>query len=112
MEAKPAPDRLADAEAVLYLEIDVEDPNRERFLDFCRRAFPVYESVGGTRMALYEHEVRPGRFVEVGYYRSLEDYRRSEAALEQDPRQAALLKEWRGLLKEAPRVALFKRVTI
>lgn len=35
------------------LEVEVLQESRAAFIDFCRRAFPVYESIGGTRMALY-----------------------------------------------------------
>lgn len=104
------PERIDDAEIVLHLEIEVAPTNRERFLEFCRRAFPVYESVGGTKMALYEDRTVPGRFDEVGYYRSAEDYRRGEDAIRNDPAQSALIREWRALLKGPPKVTTLARL--
>lgn len=101
------PESIAEAEVVLHLEIEVAGKDRARFLDFCRRAFPVYESTGGCRMALYE--AAPGRFDEVGYYRTPADYRRGENAIKNDPAQAALIREWRALLKAPPRVAVYAR---
>ncbi|TBR25884.1 hypothetical protein EPO15_01380 [bacterium] len=97
---------LAEAAVVLHLEVEVEPARREEFRAFCRRAFPVYESVGGCRMALYEDPAKPGRYFETGYYKTMADYRRGEAALESDPAQAALIKEWRALLKGPPRVSV------
>ena len=108
MTSKP-PDKIAEAKVVLHLEVEVEQKDRPRFLRFCRKAFPVYESVGGNRMALYEDRAKPGRFDEVGYYKTLADYRRSEAAIRNDPVQAALIKEWRSLLKAPPEVSVFVR---
>ena len=105
----PAPELIAQAEVVLHLNVEVSPENRERFLDFCRRAFPVYESVGGAAMALYEDLAAPGRFDEVGYYRTEEDYRRGEAAIKDDPVQAALIREWRGLLESPPKVTVQRR---
>lgn len=104
-----APAVLEEAAVVLHLHVRVLPGRREEFLAFCRRAFPVYESVGGLRMALYEDERQPGWFDEVGYYRSMDDYRRSEAALESDPAQAALIREWRGLLVSPPDVRVVAR---
>jgi hypothetical protein len=107
MSAPPL--NIDDAEVVLNLEIEISPENRERFLDFCRRAFPVYESVGGCRMVLYEDVSAPGRFNEVGYYRTLKDYARGEDALKNDPEQARLISEWRPLLKGAPRVTVSRK---
>lgn len=104
------PEAIADAAVVLHLRVEVAPDKRAAFLEFCRRAFPVYESVGGTRMALYEDPARPGLFDEVAYYASDEDLRRSEAALESDPVQAALIREWRTLLKAPPQVGVVRRV--
>lgn len=103
------PDAIADAEVVLHLEVSVDASRREDFFAFCRRAFPVYESVGGCRMALYEDSANPGRFFETGYYRAQADYARAERALESDPAQAALIKEWRALLSAPPRVSVVRR---
>ena len=100
---------LDDAQVVLNLEIEVPLENRERFFDFCRRAFPVYESVGGCRMLLYEDVSRPGRFNETGYYRTMEDYKRGESALKNDPAQARLIEEWRSLLAGAPQVRVSRK---
>ncbi|TPW21901.1 MAG: hypothetical protein FD126_215 [Elusimicrobia bacterium] len=102
-------DAIRDASVVLHLEVSVAEGRREDFLDFCRRAFPVYESVGGCRMALYEDPAKPGRFFETGYYAAPADYARAERALEEDPVQAALIKEWRGLLAAPPRVSVVHR---
>jgi len=104
-----APATLEDAAVVLHLLIEVAPDRRADFLAFCRRAFPVYESVGGLRMALYEDAADPNKFDEAGYYASMDDYRRSEAALESDPAQAALIREWRALLKGPPQVRVFVR---
>lgn len=103
------PDALSEAAVVLHLEVEVADGRREDFLAFCRRAFPVYESVGGCRMALYEDPAKPGRFFETGYYRTEADYARAERALHEDPAQAALIKEWRALLAGPPRVSVVSR---
>ena len=100
---------IDDAQAVLTLEIEVPAEYRERFFDFCRRAFPVYESVGGCRMALYEDASRPGRFNEVGYYRTMDDYKRGEDALTGDPAQARLIAEWRSLLGGPPKVSVYRK---
>lgn len=103
-----APPRGPDAaEVVLHLEVEPRDP--KALADFCRRAFPVYESVGGCHMALYEDRARPGVFDEVGYYLTAADLARAEKALTEDPAQAALIKEWRALLKGPPRVRVFER---
>ena len=102
-----APSGISDAEVVLHLLIEVDARRRRKFLGFCRRAFPVYESVGGCRMALYEDEARPGCFDEVGYYRTKADYRRGEKAIRNDPAQMALIKEWRVLLKGPPAVSVY-----
>ena len=104
------PSAIADADVVLHLEVEVAAGRRQDFLDFCRRAFPVYESVGGCRMALYEDPAKPGHFFETGYYRTADDYARAERALEDDPAQAALIKEWRALLAAPPRVSVVRRV--
>lgn len=103
------PVAIADAGVVLHLDVTVEERRREDFLAFCRRAFPVYESVGGCAMALYEDPARPGRFFETGYYRTEADYARAERALEEDPVQAALIKEWRALLSAPPHVSVVRR---
>lgn len=103
------PDAIADSEVVLHLEVEVAAGRLEDFLDFCRRAFPVYESVGGCRMVLYEDPAKPGRFFETGFYRTEADYARAERALEADPAQAALIKEWRALLAAPPRVSIVRR---
>jgi hypothetical protein len=100
---------IDDVEVVLNLEIEVSIQNRERFFDFCRRAFPVYESVGGNRMVLYEDASRPGRFNEAGYYRTMADYKRGEDAIKNDPAQARLIAEWRSLLSGAPKVTIYRR---
>lgn len=105
-----APETLGEAEVVLHLEVEVASERRADFLDFCRRAFPVYEGTGGLAMALYEDRDRPGRFDEVGYYRSLPDYERSERAIREDPAQAALIQEWRALLQGPPKVRVVRRV--
>ena len=101
---------IKDAEIVLHLEIDVPQKNRQRFLEFCGRAFPVYESIGNAKMTLYEDTVKPGRFNEVGYYRTLEDYKRGEHAIRNDPAQARLIEEWRTLLNGQPKVTVYRRV--
>ncbi|MBI3565657.1 MAG: hypothetical protein HY079_10715, partial [Elusimicrobia bacterium] len=85
-----APATIDDAAVVLHLFVRAAPGRRGDFLAFCRRAFPVYESVGGLRMALYEDSGDPDAFDEVGYYATMDDYRRSTAALESDPAQAAL----------------------
>lgn len=103
------PETIEEAGVVLHLEVEVAEGDRARFLDFCRRAFPVYESVGGCRMALYEDRSARGRFDEVGYYAAEGDLERAEAALRDDPTQAALIKEWRSLLKGAPKVTVYRR---
>lgn len=105
----PAPAAIDDAQVVLHLRATVPPERREAFRAFCRRAFPAYESVGGLRMALYEDADGAGRFDEVGYYRTMEDYRRSTAALESDPAQAALIREWRALLDGPPAVEVLVR---
>ena len=105
------PEAIADAQVVLHLEVEVSPVRRDDFLEFCRRAFPVYESVGGCRMALYEDPAKPGRFFETGYYRAEADYARAERALEEDPAQASLIKEWRALLAGPPRVSVVRRIT-
>ncbi len=99
-----------EAAVVVRLELLVAPENRARFLEFCRRAFPLYESVGGTTMLLYEREGEPGRFDELACYASEEDRARSERALEQDPAQRRLIEEWRGLLAAPPRVVVTRRV--
>lgn len=99
--------RLDEAEVVLRLEFEAAD--RDAVLAFCRKAFPIYESVGGLKMMLYEDEASPGSFDEVGYYGTLEDYRRSSDAVKNDPAQAALIAEWRSLLKSPPKVRVFLR---
>lgn len=101
-----------DAEVVLHLLIEVEPGKRDAFLSFCRRAFPVYESGGGCRMALYEDLSSAGRFDEVGYYLTQADYERGEKAIQEDPAQVALIKEWRGLLKGPPKVSVVKRTPL
>jgi hypothetical protein len=98
---------IDDAQVVLHLECEPRDP--EALKEFCRRAFPVYESLGGCCMALYESRERPGCFDEVGYYQSEADYLRAEKALEQDPQQVALIREWKALLKTAPKVRVVTR---
>ena len=75
---------MAPAPVVLHLEIEVAPEKRDAFLAFCRKAFPVYEKTGGCRMVLYEDRSNPNRFDEVGYYDSMEDYDRSERAIEED----------------------------
>ncbi|MBI5594924.1 MAG: hypothetical protein HY928_02420 [Elusimicrobia bacterium] len=100
------------AEVVLHLLIEVAPEKRAAFLAFCRRAFPVYESGGGCRMALYEDLSAPGRFDEVGYYLTQADYERGEKAIQEDPAQAALIKEWRSLLKGPPKVSVVKRTPL
>jgi hypothetical protein len=105
-----APDLgIAGVEVVLNLELEVAPENRERFFDFCRRAFPVYESNGGNRMFLYEDASRPGRFNEAGYYRTMADYKRSEDAITNDPAQARLIAKWRSLLLGAPKATIYRR---
>lgn len=103
------PEAVAEAAVVLHLEVTVDESRRQDFLAFCRRAFPVYESLGGCLMALYEDPATPGRFFETGYYRTEADYARAERALEADPVQAALIKEWRALLSAPPRVSVVRR---
>ncbi len=105
----PTVEAIDDAAVILHLEIEVSEVNRPKLLEFCKRAFPVYESLGGCRMALYEDRDKTGSFDEVGYYQTAEDYTRSEKAIEDDPEQAALIKEWRSLLKGPPRVRIVSR---
>jgi hypothetical protein len=102
-----SPLRISDAEVVLHLLVDVAPAKRRKFLAFCRRAFPVYETVGGCRMVLYEDKARPGRFDEVGYYRTKADYRRSENAIRNHPAQAVLIKEWRSLLSGPAKASVY-----
>ncbi|MFI5360681.1 MAG: hypothetical protein ACHQ49_01825 [Elusimicrobiota bacterium] len=103
---------FAEADVVLTLAIDVSPEKRGLLLDFCRRAFPVYESVGGCAMALYEDASRPGRFNEVGYYLTMEDYRRGEDAIRNDPEQARLIAEWRSLLSAPPDVSVHRKLAV
>ena len=103
---------IDDAEVVLNLEIEVPLENRERFFDFCRRAFPVYESAGACRMALYEDASHPGRFNEIGYYPTMDDYKRGEDALKSDPAQARLIEEWRALLSGPPKVTIGRKTRV
>ncbi len=102
-------EKIEEAEAILHLEVEVAQENRARFLDFCRKAFPVYESVGGTKMVLYEDKQKTGHFNEVAYYRTTADFQRSEDAIKNDPVQSALIKEWRSLLKNPPKVTSWFR---
>lgn len=104
-----APKTLEESEVILRLGVEVAEDNRPRFLAFCERAFPIYESYGGCRMMLYADNAHPGRFDEVGYYATLEDYRRSEKAIEEDPVQAGLIKEWKTLLEKPPTVSITTR---
>ena len=108
---RPAPEKSSDAEVLLRLEVQVPPEKREDFLAFCRRAFPVYESIGGCRMALYEDRDRPGCFDELGWYATAEDLDRAETALREDPVQAALIRQWRGLLSAPPKVSIHRRST-
>ncbi|MBI5199969.1 MAG: hypothetical protein HY925_00150 [Elusimicrobia bacterium] len=108
----PPPEAIADADVVLHLRVQVTPQVRDAFLSFCRRAFPVYESVGGCRMALYEDSRAPGRFDEVGYYRTESDYARAEAALKDRPEQAELIREWKTLLSGPPDVSIERRTKL
>ncbi|MCL5774121.1 MAG: hypothetical protein M1536_07060 [Firmicutes bacterium] len=99
--------KIEEAGVVLHLEIEVSEENRSKFFNFCKKAFPVYESTGGNKMMLYEVESKSGHFNEVGYYRSLEDYKRSEYAIEHDPVQVSLIKEWLTLLEKPPEVTIY-----
>ncbi len=78
---KSAPFLINEAEVVLNLESEAAPENRERLLAFCRRAFPIYESLGG------------------------------EAAIKDDPIQSALIAEWRALLKTPPRVSVYTKLS-
>ncbi|MBI4055135.1 MAG: hypothetical protein HY402_03265 [Elusimicrobia bacterium] len=102
---------LDDVEVVLYLEVEVEELNRKKFLEFCKKAFPIYESSGGTKMMLYEDINKPGHFNEVGYYKSLKDYKRSEKAIQSDPAQSKLIQEWKSILKGPPKVSIYQKRT-
>lgn len=104
--------KIDEAEVILHLEIEVSEENRSEFFDFCKRAFPIYESTGGNKMVLYEVESKSGHFNEVGYYRSLEDYKRSEYAIEHDPVQSVLIKEWRALLEKPPKVTIYVKRSV
>lgn len=99
-----------DAEVVITLEIQVAPADAEPLRAFCREAFPVYESVGGLKMVLYEDPKTPGRFQEVCYYRTAADCARSEAALESDPRQADCIRRWKALLAAPPKVTRWTRL--
>lgn len=101
-----APALIAEAEVILHLNVEVPRAKRAQFLDFCRRAFPIYERIGGNRMFLYEDAANSGHFDEVGYYRTAADYSRSEDAIKNDPVQAGLIREWRGLLSAPPKVSV------
>ncbi len=107
---RPAPSAIDEAQVVLNLELEVAPENRQRLLDFCRRAFPVYESLGGSLFVLYEDAASPERFNEVGYYRTGADYKRGEAAIKNDPVQSVLIAEWRSLLKQPPRVSVYTKL--
>lgn len=102
---------IEEAEVVLNLELEVAPENRQRLLEFCRRAFPIYESGGGTLMMLYEDVANPERFNEVGYYRTWSEYKQGEAAIKNDPVQSALIAEWRVLLKQPPRVSVYTKLS-
>lgn len=102
----------SESAVVLHLEVEVRPERRAAFLEFCRRAFPVYESVGGCRMALYEDPKKPGRFFETGFYASRADLERAERALTEDPVQAALIQEWKALLAGPPRVSVVERTPL
>lgn len=102
----PPPWLIEDAAVVLHLHVEVAQEKRKQFFDFCHRAFPIYESIGGNRMFLYEDASAPGHFDEVGYYRTQDDYRRSEDAIKNDPVQAKLISEWRSLLSSPPKVTI------
>jgi|CXWL01.1.fsa_nt_gi hypothetical protein len=105
-QATSTPEFISDAEVILHLNVEVSEAKRTQFLDFCRRAFPIYESIGGNRMFLYEDTSNPGHFDEVGYYRTADDLRRSEDAIKKDPVQVELIREWRALLNSSPRVTV------
>lgn len=102
--SSPRPETIEEAEVVLHLEVDVVGENHAAFIDFCRRAFPIYESLGGNRMVLYEDKKNSNRFNEIAYYRTEADFQRGEYAVVHDPVQSALIKEWRSLLKGPPKV--------
>lgn len=101
---------IDEARVVLRLRVKVSPAKRAAFLAFCARAFPVYESVGGLQMALYEE--KEGRFDEVAYYATPADHARSERALEEDPAQRALIAEWRALLEGPPEVLVERRLRL
>lgn len=106
MNTKPT--AIGEAAVVLLLEIEVGEARRQTLRDFCEHAFPIYESLGGCHMQLYEDRAKRGRFVEIGYYRSEADYERAERAIKEDPVQSGLIEEWRGLLTEAPKVLVLR----
>lgn len=101
---------IKNTEVVLYLGITVKPENRQKFLDFCKRAFPIYESLGNNKMVLYENIKNLNQFEEVGYYLTLDDYKRAEQAIETDPIQSNLIKEWRLLLADPPSVKICKKI--
>ncbi len=106
--ADPKPAAIEHAAVVLLLEVTVEETNRESFLEFCRRAFPVYESPGGNQMHLYEDRAQRGRFVEIGYYRTEADYERAEHAIGNDPVHEDLIERWRGVVTGDPTVRVLR----
>jgi hypothetical protein len=97
--------------AILHLHIQVEPERRGELLEFLRDARAYYEQPGGIRMRLFQKIDDENAFVEVFEYDTIDDHRRDEDRVANDPQTKTVLTKWRSLLKGKPIVETYVDLT-
>jgi len=83
---------------------------RREFIALLREAIPFYESPGGIKVRLLEHEQDDHRFIELVMYDDESVYRRDQERVANDPMMKAYLTRWRERLAEPPAVEVYRLV--
>lgn len=94
----------------LHLRCRVVPGQRGEFFAFLREAIPFYESPGGIKVQLLEHEHDDHRFIELVMYDDQAVYNRDQERIANDPTMKAYLTRWRALLAEPPVVEVYRIV--
>ena len=91
---------------MVILTVRVSPRRRAAFLRFIDRAFPFYEGPGGIHMTLFEDLEKPGTYVEIASYDTLDDFDSDQERVRSNPESLRVLSEWRGFLAGPPEVRL------
>lgn len=97
---------------IVSLVYKVKGDNREKLLQFLKRAVPVYERPGGIKVALYESIEEPNFFIELVAYAGHSQFAEDQQRVDSDPEMKRLLEEWHELIDGSLKVHLMRKVEI